>query len=223
VLIAVSGGLAAYGLWKLGLSVFGTGLEGGGGRSLTDRFGNAIAGISYLALFVVSVRVLAGHPENQARQERSTTAGVLGWPGGRLLVGAAGACLIAAAAYQTYGAVRGNFANDNKLSKMTERERNVFMQIGRVGLTARALVLGLIGYFLIRTAIDFKPSAGIGIDGALAQVHQQPCSRSSRHAISACELPLAVTWRRRRRPGRHGSGAPVSAAMTPTAAAARRV
>jgi hypothetical protein len=32
----------------------------------------------------------------------------------------------------------------------------------------------LVGYFVARTAIEFKPYNGIGLDGALAAVHDQP-------------------------------------------------
>jgi uncharacterized protein DUF1206 len=173
-LIAVAAGLAAYALWKVGLAIVGSGPEGGGGSQFTDRIGNLIGGLAYLALFLVSLRILLGHGANQSQQERKTTAGVLGWPGGRLLVAIAGGCLVAAAIYQAYTAVRGSFAQDNKLSEMSRAERELFLRIGRIGLSARALVLGLIGYFLIRTAIDFRPSSGIGVDGALSAVHRQP-------------------------------------------------
>ena len=42
------------------------------------------------------------------------------------------------------------------------------------GLVARAAVFTLIGYFLIRTAIEFDASKAIGVDGALAKVNDQP-------------------------------------------------
>ena len=41
-------------------------------------------------------------------------------------------------------------------------------------MSRRALVFALVGYFLIRTAIDFDPNKAIGIDGALRKVAQQP-------------------------------------------------
>jgi hypothetical protein len=49
----------------------------------------------------------------------------------------------------------------------------VFVVLGRVGLVARAGVFALVGYFLCRTAIEFKET-GVGLDGTLAQVHSQP-------------------------------------------------
>ena len=32
----------------------------------------------------------------------------------------------------------------------------------------------LVGYFLVKTAIDFNPHDAVGLDGALARVHHQP-------------------------------------------------
>ena len=118
-LIEVAAGLVAYALWKIGLAIVGSGPEGRGGTQLTDRIGNWVGGVAYLGLFLVSLRVLFGRGANQSQQERTATTGVLGWPEGRLLVAIGGGCLIAAAIYQTYAAVRGTFAHDNKLSEIS--------------------------------------------------------------------------------------------------------
>jgi hypothetical protein len=47
------------------------------------------------------------------------------------------------------------------------------MTLGRIGLTSRALVFVVCGYFLVRTAIAFNPSSAVGVDGALARLHHQ--------------------------------------------------
>jgi hypothetical protein len=54
-----------------------------------------------------------------------------------------------------------------------EIEDDVGTFIGRVGLTARALVFAIIGFFLIRAAIDFDPMKVHGISGALDVLVQQ--------------------------------------------------
>jgi Domain of Unknown Function (DUF1206) len=174
LLAAAAAGLSAYAVWKLGMGVFGYGPEGGGGVKWTDRVGNIGGGVAYLGLCVLTVRVLIGNAGNESSEQRRTAAGVLGWPGGPVLVAIAGAALLALCAYQVYTSIRGDFTRGKKLSEMGGAERRAFMGIGRVGLTARAVVFGLIGYFLIRTAIAFKPSGGIGVDGALAELHRQP-------------------------------------------------
>jgi len=172
---AVSVGLLAYALWKLGLGVIGVGPEGGGGRSLKDRLANLGAALVYVAFFAVSVQVLIGTAGANAG-ERGETAGVLGWPAGNWLVGIAGVGLAAISIFQCYEALCDKFADDNKLGEMTARQRRLFHVLGRIGLAARALVFVLVGYFLLRTAINFRAS-GIGLDGALAEVQNHPFGR----------------------------------------------
>ena len=55
----------------------------------------------------------------------------------------------------------------------TEALRRVFMAFGHVGLAARALVFALVGYFLMRTAIDFNANSAVGLDGALERLRHQ--------------------------------------------------
>ncbi len=167
-------GLLAYAAWKLGQAVFGTGPEGGGGARWSDRVANLAGGLAYLAFFAVAIRVLIGSGGSETTQQQHTAAGVLGWPGGRLIVAIAAAVLIAVSAYQGYQGARGEFADDNKLTAMSAFARRLFLTLGRVGMVARALVFLIVGYFLLRAAIDFNPDKVVGVDGALGQVHRQP-------------------------------------------------
>jgi hypothetical protein len=172
-LVVLSAGLLAYALWKFGQGIFGRGPEGGGGVSLMDRMSNLAAGVSYLAFFILAVRVVGGSSGSAQGQQKHVTAGILGWPGGQLLVGAAGGILIVVSLVQLYDAIRANFADQIKTHEMEPAERRVFMLLGRVGIAARAIVFALVGYFLVRTAIDFDPNDAVGVDGALARLHQQ--------------------------------------------------
>jgi Domain of Unknown Function (DUF1206) len=175
VAVAVAAaGLLAYALWKLGQAAFGRGPEGGGGPELKDRIANGGGGVVYLGFFAVAVRILFGDSGSGSGAPSKAAAGVLGWPGGPLLVGIAGAVLIAISLYQAYDAVCGGFAEDSKLGEMSRRVRRLFMALGRVGLVARALVFALVGYFVLETAIDFNPRDAVGLDGALARVHHEP-------------------------------------------------
>jgi hypothetical protein len=136
--------------------------------------------------------VLTGNAGNPTRAQRQAAAGVLGWPGGRWLVGLGGARLIAISAYQVYTALSDDFAADNKTGEMSSPARRIFLVLGRTGLTARALVFALVGYFLVRTAIDYKPSSGLGVDGALSQVHRLPLGPWLLGLVAAGLLVFAV-------------------------------
>jgi hypothetical protein len=173
-LVVIAAGLLAYALWKLTQGIFGSGPEGGGGSNLKDRVANIAGGAAYIGFFLVAVRVLAGSAGTSSGKPEHAAAGVLAWPGGQAIVGAAGAILLAVSLYQLYEALSGRFARDSKTSHMGAEERRAFMVLGRIGLSARAIVFALIGYFVLRAAIDYKPSNAIGVDGALARVHQQP-------------------------------------------------
>jgi Domain of Unknown Function (DUF1206) len=172
--IVICIGLLAYALWKLYQGVVGYGPEGGGGTDLTDRVGNVAGGVAYLVFFAVGVRVLIGSAGNSSSEPHQTAGGVLAWPGGPGIVGLAGAILAGVSLYQLYDAFTGGFLDDAKTRQMDRSERQVYSAFGRVGLSARALVFALIGYFLIRTAIEYDPGQAVGVDGALARVHHQP-------------------------------------------------
>jgi hypothetical protein len=173
-LALICAGLLAYAIWKLTQGLFGYGPEGGGSAEVKDRVGNFAGGVAYVTFFAVAVRVLVGSPGNSSREPRQASSGILGWPGGELIVGGAGVALIVISLYQLYDALCGGFLKDSKASEMNPRERRLFLVLGRIGLSARALVFVLIGYFLLRTAIDYNPASATGVDGALARLHHQP-------------------------------------------------
>lgn len=173
-LVAIAAGLLAYALWKFSQGISGRGPEGGGSPELKDRIANLAGGVVYAGFFVVAIRVLTGSAGNSSSEPKHAAAGVLGWPGGRLIVGICGAALIAISLYQLYDALRGGFADEAKTERMSPGQHRLFMLLGHIGLTARALVFAVVGYFILRTAIDFDPNTAVGLDGALARLHRQP-------------------------------------------------
>ena len=191
-LVVICAGLLSYALWKLYQGVFGRGPEGGGSPGLIDRVGNIGGGLVYIAFFAVAVRVLAGSSGGSSSEASHAARGVLGWPGGPVIVGIAGCGLMAISLYQLYDALSGGFAHESKTGEMDARERRVFLTIGRIGLSARALVFVLIGYFLLRTAIDFNAGQAIGVDGALIRLHHQDLGPLLVALVAAGLLVFAV-------------------------------
>jgi hypothetical protein len=173
-IFVICAGLLAYASWKLFQGAFGHGPEGGGGSDLLDRVANIGGGLVYLGFFAVAVRVLGGSESSGSQEPKHAAAGVLGWPGGPEIVGIAGLVFVVISAVQIFDAVRGKFTDDVRTGEMGTKLRDSFEVIGRVGLIARALVFALIGYFLIKTAVDYKASSAVGVDGALAQIHGEP-------------------------------------------------
>lgn len=172
-LIVIAAGLLGYSIWKFSQAVFGHGPEGGGGASLAERAINGGGGVVYLLFCAIAIEILAGSGGSSGGSPKSATGGVLSWPGGPWIVGIAGAALIAGCLFQAYYGLSGGFTKQDKTEQMDHDQLKRFCLLGKVGFCGRAIVLGLIGYFLLQAAITYNPGSAVGVDGALAKLHHQ--------------------------------------------------
>jgi hypothetical protein len=171
LLTLVAVGLGGYALWRLVRAALGRGPEGS--DTGLDRVAALASGLVYLGMCIVAVRILVGSPKASARPDK-TTAGVLGWPAGTWIVGAAGLVLIGVGLYQGYRGLTKDFLADSKTEEMGPLIRTWIGWIGLVGHLARMVVFTLAGAFLVKAAVEYDPQAAVGIDGALAKLLQQP-------------------------------------------------
>ncbi len=56
---------------------------------------------------------------------------------------------------------------------MSRAVKRAFTAIGVFGHLARMVVFGLIGYGLVKAAMDYDPQRAIGLDGALNQLSRE--------------------------------------------------
>lgn len=170
-LIAI--GLGGYSLWRLFRAALGHGPEGS--DKGFDRIAAAGSGVVYGILCFVAVEILTGSGSGGAGSGNAskTTGGILGWTGGTWIVGAAGAVMIGIGAYQGYRGVTQSFLKDSKTEQMSPLMRRWIARIGTVGYLARMVVFCLVGVFLIKAAVNYNPSAAVGLDGALAKLLHQ--------------------------------------------------
>jgi hypothetical protein len=171
LLTLVAIGLGGYSFWRLLRAALGHGPEGA--DSGFDRVAAAASGIAYGLMCFVAVQILMGSGGGSSGSPKHATAGVLGWPGGTVIVGIAGAVMIGVALYQGYRGITKKFLEDSKTAEMGPRMKEWIGRVGTVGHLARMVVFGLVGIFLIKAAVDFRPGAAVGLDGALAKVLQQ--------------------------------------------------
>lgn len=167
LLVLVAIGLAGYALWRLLRAAVGHGAEQRDSGS--DRVAALASGIGYGIVFVTAVKILAGASTGSGTPKEAT-AGVLGWSGGTVLVAIAGVVMIGVALYQAYKGLARTFLKDAKTSEMGPGVRKGYTALGVFGHVARAVVFGLIGYGLIKAAIDYDPHKAVGLDGALRKL-----------------------------------------------------
>ena len=165
-------GLGGYALWRLFRAALGRGPEGS--DSGFERLAALASGLAYGALCVLAVEVLIGSGSSNSANPQSAAAGILGWPGGPWIVGAAGVVMIGVALYQAYKGITQKFLDDSKTEEMSPNVRKWIGRVGTVGHLARAVVFSLIGVFLVKAAVDYDPKTAVGLDGALAKLVNQP-------------------------------------------------
>jgi hypothetical protein len=167
LLILVAIGLAGYSLWRLTRAVVGHGAEVR--DSGLDRIAALESGIAYAILCVVAVEILteSGTSSGTAKE---TTGGILEWSGGTIMIAIVGAVLIGVAAYQAYEGLSRKFLEGAKTGEMNDGVRKGYTALGVFGHVARAVIFALIGYGLIKAAIDYDPKEAIGLDGALREL-----------------------------------------------------
>lgn len=169
LLIAMTVGLAGYALWRLVRAAIGHGTQD---RDTTSqRLGGAASGLAYAGLCVTAVQILVGASSSGGTNSpKKTTGGVLDWTGGTTIVAIVGAVLLCIALYQGYVGVSRKFLKESKTSEMSELVKRAFTAIGVFGHLARMVVFGLVGYGLVRAAVNYDPNNAIGLDGALSKV-----------------------------------------------------
>jgi hypothetical protein len=167
LLVALAIGLGGYAIWRLLRAAAGHGREDR--DSGFDRVAALFSGLAYAALCVTAIAILVGAGGGSGSPKKAT-GGVLDWTGGPLLVGIAGAVLIGVGLYQAYKGIARKFLETSKTHEMSEGVKHGFTVLGVGGHVARGVVFSLIGYGLIKAAIDYDPNKAVGLDGALRKL-----------------------------------------------------
>lgn len=172
---AVAVGLVGYAIWRIVQSVKDTENKGYGIKGMATRIGYAVIGFAYLGLALTAVRMIMGsaNEKNSAEPAQEWTAQLLAQPFGQLLVGAIGSGFIAFALYQLYKALTVKFRENLMTEQMSERVESFAIRTGQFGLSARGIVFGIIGFFLILAGLNSNANEAQGISGALQILEQQ--------------------------------------------------
>lgn len=157
-------GLGGYALWRLIRAIVGHGAEQT--DSGFERLSALDSGIAYGILCITAIQILTSSAGGSG-SPKETTGGVLAWSGGTVIVGAAGAILIGVAVYQAYKGLARKFLEDANTGEMSEGVEKGYTALGVFGHVARAVIFALIGYGLIKAALDYNPKEAVGLDGAL--------------------------------------------------------
>jgi len=171
LLILMAIGLAGYAIWRLVRAAIGHGPEAT--DDTKERVAGLASGIAYAGLCVTAVSILIGSGGGgSGGNPDKATGGLLDWPGGQVLVAIAGLVMVGVGLEQGYKGIKKKFLEKSKTEQMSESVEKAFTALGVFGHLARMVVFAMIGYFLVRAAIDYDPDKAMGLDGALSKLGQ---------------------------------------------------
>jgi hypothetical protein len=164
-------GLMLYVLWRLVTIVLPA--ENSAKTWLT-RVGYAVSAVTYAVLAWSAVSFAthsrgSGSQTEDAKVERFTRD-LMEMSLGRWLVGAIGIVIVVVGAYFVYKGLRAKFRDDLEPAGVGPVSHESIVTLGRIGWVGRGLVMGLVGWFLIRAAVEFRPAEARGFDGAFREV-----------------------------------------------------
>ncbi len=172
----VAVGLAGYALWRLTMALKDTENKGSDLKGLAVRFGYGCIALVYAGLSYSAVQLVLGNGAGKGSDETSKewTARFMSLPFGRWLVGLAGLCVVGFGAWQCYKGLSARFRKRLRTSEMHDLTDKLATRAGQVGLTARGVVFGVVGAFLIQAALHARAHEARGLKGALLALEQRP-------------------------------------------------
>jgi hypothetical protein len=182
-------GFVGYALWRFSEVAFGVVGKGAKSRDLVPRLQSLIRGVIYSGLaFSAFNLLLHARSKSQASRQQLLTTKVMQHTAGRWLVGIAGLVVIGVGLGLIYEGVARKFKDHFALSDMPTGSRRIVWFLGTFGTTARGVVFGLAGYFLLQAALDYDPKKARGLDGALRRTVAE--SDLGRVLVGVCAIGL---------------------------------
>jgi len=177
LLLVLAIGFAGYTLWRFVQAFADPDGEGEGGKGIMLRVSHFSGGVFYAVLAYHAVKTIVDARAGSKNSEQTLTAVLLQKPLGAALIAAAGLGFAGYGLVQFYKAIRSTFVDTFKTNEMKPFMYRAIVRIAKFGLCARGIVFGLIGYFLVRTAVFSVPEETKGLDDALAELARQPFGR----------------------------------------------
>jgi hypothetical protein len=188
LLWVVAVGLLALALWQTSEAVWGH-PDRDRGKRVRKQITSGAKAVVYAALAVSAALVALGSGSSSSQSQEQATTGVLAWPGGRVLVVAAGLVVIGVGIAGIVKGIRKSFTEEIDTSSMSPAVRSGVLRLGQVGYVAKGVAMGVVGGLLTYATVTFDRQTAQGLDGALQTILAQPFGR---YLLTAVALGFAA-------------------------------
>lgn len=146
------------------------------GDRLLSAWGVVVYGAFSVSCFVT---VASAHPSGHSsarsqQQDVQWSARVLRWPAGQIWLALLGAVLLVIAAFLLSRAIRRSFRPRLERSRMSTWTWRLTVTLGTAGYGGRALLFGIVSWFVMSAAVENNPQHGQGVDGSVRLLAGSP-------------------------------------------------
>lgn len=166
-------GLIGYIFWNAIRVIKNPDRFGKSGKDAARRALYVLTGILYANVAYHAFRII-WQSRNEIYTQNPLTERFIQQTFGQWITGLIGLFIIGFGIYETYKGLSRKFMESLKDKEMDKQEKRIALYSGKLGLTARGIVFGLIGFFFIHTAVVAGLGQPIGLDRALATIARQP-------------------------------------------------
>jgi Domain of Unknown Function (DUF1206) len=130
--------------------------------------------VVYVVIGISAVHAATGPSSSGKNGTDSTTAQVMGWPGGQVIVSAVGLAIVGIGGYLVHRAWTESFAKHINAEGKSGSSGTAYVWFGKAGYTAKGVAFGIVGALFLYAGLTHDPKKSGGLDQALHKVLQQP-------------------------------------------------
>lgn len=167
---AVALGLILYIVWRL-VSILLPAENSA--KAWVTRAGYLVSAVVYIGVAWTAISYARAGTSAQGGTEDSRierlTAEWLQRPAGQWLIGIVGVAVVAVGLAFVYRGISADFRKELEPGPVGPFSHETIVTIGRIGWVGRGVMMGIVGWFLTRAAVAYRPDEAKGIDGALRE------------------------------------------------------
>ena len=169
-LAVIALGLLAYAVWRIIDAWFDLEAYGSEAKGIMARLGMVVTGLIHLGLAFAAVSTLLRGGGGGGSSIAEAAGRIMSWPGGRWVVGIAGALTIGAGVYYAAQAWRASYRKHLYGNEATRRLNTLL----RIGVAAQAVIIAVVGGFLLTAALQSNPGEAGGVGEVFDWLAAQP-------------------------------------------------
>ena len=174
ILIVLAAGLASYVFYRLYQAIADPADRGSDWKGLGYRVSYVGSAALYGFLAYYTLKILIGSGSSSGGSgNKGLVAQLLSQPFGQFLVAVVGIVFLVKAGIQFYRAYSGSYRKKIERTHLNDNVRTTILTAGKVGYTARGIVLGVIAYLILKASITADSSEAGGTEDAFHYVQNE--------------------------------------------------